>query len=78
MTTSTRNFWIISLVSLVVDSVEEAIAHINRHPTGHAARPFSPPDLSPCGPLHPPAGQRRGLRQRLHPVYRRGAVRPGL
>ena len=29
-------------------------------------------------PVHPLGGQRGGVRQRLHPVYRRGPVRPGV
>lgn len=61
----------------VVDSVEEAIAHINCHSTGHSEAILTQ-TRAHADLFHPPGGQRRGLRQRLHPVYRRGAVRPGL
>ena len=36
------------------------------------------PDPGPRGPVHQTGGQRRRLRQRLHPVHRRGPVWPGV
>ena len=60
----------------VVDSVEEAASHIAAHSTGHSeaivtigrTRRF----------LHQSGRFGGGLRQRLHPVHRRGRVRPRL
>ena len=42
------------------------------------ARPSSPRLRGPRGPVHRTGGQRRRLRQRLHPVHRRRRVRPGV
>ena len=61
----------------VVDSVEEAIAHISAHSTGHSEAILTQ-DAAARGPLHCRRGQRRRLCQLLHPLYRWRRVWPGL
>ena len=61
----------------VVDSVDEAIAHIAAHSTGHSEA-IRDPDTGPRRPVHSSCGQCRRVCELFHPLYRWRRVRAGL
>ena len=61
----------------VVDSVDEAIAHIAQHSTGHSEAILDP-DAGRRRPLYRCGGQRRRVCELLHPLYGRRRVWSGL
>ena len=65
------------LAVAVVDSVEQAVAHILTHSTGHSEAIVTE-DPGRGGGVRQRHRQRRRVRQRLHPLHRRRGVRAGL
>ncbi len=61
----------------VVDDVDAAIAHIAKHSTHHSEAIVTAGRRGGTA-VHDLRGQRGGLRERQHPLYRRRRVRPWL
>ena len=60
----------------VVDSLEEALAHIAKYSSGHSEVILTQ-DYQAAQRFFGRGGRGGGVRQRLHPVHRRRGVRPG-
>ncbi len=66
----------LKLAVAVVDSLEEAVDHVNAHGTGHSEAIVTA-SAEASRPLHRRGRRRRRLHQRLDPLYRRLRVRHG-
>ena len=74
--TGTREYLALKMAVAVVDSVEDAVEHVNAHGTGHSEAIVTGSERG-CRGVRRRGRRRRRLHQRLDPLHRRLRVRDG-